>query len=290
MNKNVEYSDDELLAMLKCVNCNKPFRHNENVSNKRTHIKIGCKSKPITIPKGAGINNSFISSSSSSAHSSPASPQPISKEYFKEPGTPPIDKLKAFHFVEDLVNTSDDEAIWSQEHTDNISTKSKKRVRLSDTADKTEIIFCSGFIKNIWANFPFQIFSYEPELLYNIKFENGVFHHPICQQNSYKLIDQMDSNVNVECERLEFNTTLTSIFDRSDDAAKQLNYRFLTYEQLKRSNADKISQIDSLKLESLNLKRSHVFLKNQNNDYIRLRNFIATNDIPRICVITTKNR
>ena len=93
------------------------------------------------------------------------------------------------------------------------------------------------------------IFSYEPELLYNIKFENGVFHHRICQQNSYKLIDQMDSNVNVECERLEFNTTLTSIFDRSDDAAKQLNYRFLTYEQLKRSNADKISQIDSLKLD-----------------------------------------
>lgn len=56
----------------------------------------------------------------------------------------------------------------------------------------------------------------------------------------------------------------------------------MTYLQLKKELDAKNEKINSIKLETLNLKKSNMTLHNQLSDYKRFSLLIAQNDIPRI--------
>jgi hypothetical protein len=57
------------------------------------------------------------------------------------------------------------------------------------------------------------------------------------------------------------------------------------FTELKEALEVKDLQINTLKVESLNLKRDKLRLANKNSDFKRMVAFIATNDIPRLNAI-----
>jgi hypothetical protein len=66
---------------------------------------------------------------------------------------------------------------------------------------------CVGYdpqIKNIYSNFPFQIFD-NGEKDINFVFENGKFHGRSCAYNNYTLSPGNSTRLNSECDNIQYN-------------------------------------------------------------------------------------
>lgn len=90
---------------------------------------------------------------------------------------------------------------------------------------------------------------------------------------------------NEECAKLAYNTRLNRIIRRSEAVIEFTNHQYLSYNQLKSLINSNNRQINLMKLNSLNLRRENLSLRNKNNDMMRMVNLIANNEIARVNVI-----
>lgn len=174
-----------------------------------------------------------------------------------------------------------------------IKESSSKKVKQNLLNEENTIVKCNGYdanIKKLYLNFPFQVFDDESEWLCQLSkrivFENGVFHSVDCYKNKYLLIDKQSKlRINDECDKLKTNKRLASLISVSESSKKQTNHKYLSYNQLKSTIDKNLDDINNLKLQSLNLKRENLSLRNRNDDLKRLINLIANNELARVNVI-----
>jgi hypothetical protein len=141
---------------------------------------------------------------------------------------------------------------------------------------------CSGYrpFENIYQNFPFQLFELDSENI-SFSFENGNFHSNVCRKNNYLLFVEA-KNVNTPCINLEHNQYLSNILKRAQQCEKFTKNSYMTYLQLKNEIDQKNDQINSLKLNQLNMRRSYIVLQNKQTDFKRFVILLSQNDIPRL--------
>ena len=143
---------------------------------------------------------------------------------------------------------------------------------------------CKGYdvaIQNFYSRFPHQIQDLEKEKIAFVV-SNNKFHSFSCANNDFNILDDHDKNTNIECENLKYNTYLRGLIERTHDVEDCTNYRYLSYEQLVKVIEKKNNQINDLKLDNCNLKKSNIVLSNSQSDSNKLMRFIANNDIPRV--------
>ena len=77
-------------------------------------------------------------------------------------------------------------------------------------------------------------------------FENGSFHTRECYDKCYTLRDISAHDVNDCCSKLAYSTQLSKIISRSIDPPEQINYIYLSYDQLVSKLHEKDNKIKQL--------------------------------------------
>lgn len=154
---------------------------------------------------------------------------------------------------------------------------------------------CRGFkpLENM-KDFPFHRILDEQS---NLKFDyfNNALHHKSCIALKCLILDENDNGngINPSCEELKYNTKLKTLIKNVKCDSRNLNYDYLTHDQLVKrckANADKINK---LSLESLNSGRTIMSLRAKQSSYKRLVNLIGMGEfaaVNRVISVCLKNK
>ena len=92
-------------------------------------------------------------------------------------------------------------------------------------------------------------------------------------------------NINIECCNLKYNRNFRMLLERTENFQPQTNSEFLTYTQLVDSLEKTKQQFNELIVNTLNLTKNNLNLKNKCDDYQRLLHCLATENISRLTSI-----
>ena len=106
-----------------------------------------------------------------------------------------------------------------------------------------------------------------------------------CFQNDYALTELHENSIISCCADLRYNQNFKSVISRAKDVKQFTNNQYMSYVQLKSWLDYYVGLVNKLKLDMLNLNRSHLCLQNKNNDMKRLMFYMATDDLPRVNAI-----
>jgi hypothetical protein len=151
------------------------------------------------------------------------------------------------------------------------------------------IKFCKGFkpafSTNISLNFPVHRIALEYQRQWRFNVEQSSFYGAECFNNGCLIKVEANVDVCAQCQQLEYNMDLKMLIERcksKDIHEKEINNKFLAFNQLSDRIDKKSKLINVLKFSSLNLLRNNISLWNRTSDYKRLMVLISQNDIPRV--------
>ena len=132
------------------------------------------------------------------------------------------------------------------------------------------------------------MFELYPDQMEGLSVANDSLHHILCKQKGYQCEDGIDCNP--ECADLEYCMRVNMIVNRNKTStpfARTTNNGYFGYNINKQILDQKNEQINTLKLHSLNNRRSILFLKSRQHDYERFKDSIATKDVARISTLVS---